>query len=60
MLLTVSEAAEKLSYSKSRLYELIDLGLIPKVQRQKGCAIRIKIEDVEKYIANNYTGIKEG
>lgn len=56
MLLRISEVAKQLDISVSSVYQLTYSGELPVVQLRKGCAKRIKSEDVEKYIEACYSG----
>jgi excisionase family DNA binding protein len=49
LLIGVSEAAQMLSVSKSKLYELINQGMVPAIK--VGHSLRIPVEQLRKWIA---------
>jgi excisionase family DNA binding protein len=48
-LLTVEEAAQRLSVGRSRMYELVESGKVP-AKRLSGRRIRISEAELERYI----------
>ncbi len=50
-LLTVREAASRLSCGLTNLYALIDEGLLPVVRVGKAKGYRIDVQDIERFIA---------
>lgn len=54
MLLKIGQVAEMLGISNSQVYQLTYKGELPIFQRKKGCAVRIKSEDVDKYLESIY------
>lgn len=54
MLATVLEAANYLTVSRSKVYQMMDAGLLPWVKL--GASRRIRWADLEKLVADNLVG----
>lgn len=56
-LIRASEVAKLLNISRSKAYQLFQLGKIPTVRF--GASIRVRACDLEEYIQRSWTGWKE-
>ncbi|WP_020580010.1 helix-turn-helix domain-containing protein [Actinopolymorpha alba] len=57
LLLRVPEAAQRLSLSRAKVYELIKAGVLPSVRIDR--ARRIRVDDLRAYVASLNVGHEE-
>ncbi len=58
-LLTLSEAAKRLNIGKTRLWELTAAGQIPTVRLPGGRLVRVREEDLARFVLDHTEGISE-